>query len=259
VPDLPHRPDARRGTSWQKPSMNAESAKIVPFSTTNKRDWKWHRDRIAAAWGKQVESIVETGQMLIEAKDELAHGSYEAMVQSKLPFSKSTARRLKAIAENEIIANRAHVHALPPSWGTLYELTKIPPEILMEKLKDGSIHPKLERKDVRAMRPDIKPKTARATREELVAAIQANPNAKQKEAAAALGVSHGMYQRTRNELIGSGEIAGTPTLAELHERMVALARELPREAQIRAVMMFASDLGLNTRDWISTMTIGKRK
>jgi hypothetical protein len=44
---------------------------VVPLA--NKRDWKWHRDRIAGAWGKQVESIVETGQAIIDAKAELDH------------------------------------------------------------------------------------------------------------------------------------------------------------------------------------------
>jgi hypothetical protein len=234
----------------------AVSAKVVPLN--NKRDWKWHRDRIAGAWGKQVESIIETGQCLIDAKEELDHGAFEAMVQSKLPFVPNTARRLKIIAEHEIISNRAHAHALPASWMTLYELTKLPPEILIAKLKDGSIHPKLERKDVRAMRPGAKDKPTPPTREELIAAIQKNPNANQRDAAEALGVSLGMYQRTRNELIGSGEINGALTIEDLRERLAALLRHLPKETRMTEINRTMKAVDLNIHDWVSTMTIGKK-
>ena len=138
---------------------------VVPLA--NKRDWKWHRDRIASAWGKQVESIIETGQHLIQAKEELNHGAFEAMVQSKLPFAPRTAQRLMNIAAHPVISNATHASLLPASWMTLYELARLPNEILMAKFKDGSIHPKLERKDVRAMRPDAKTKRKTATRDEL--------------------------------------------------------------------------------------------
>lgn len=183
-------------------------------SLPNKRDWKWHRDRIAAAWGKQVESIIETGQMLIEAKEELPHGSFEAMVQSELPFKCATATKLRLIAKHPIISNPSHAKGLPASWNTLYELTRLPQDQLLTKLKNGSIHPKIERKDVRAMRPGIEEKPPRASREELIAAIQKDPMANQRDAAAALGVSLGVYQRTRNELIGSGQIKANPLPAE---------------------------------------------
>jgi hypothetical protein len=232
------------------------SAKVVPLN--NKRDWKWHRDRIAGAWGKQVESIIETGQCLIEAKAELDHGAFEAMVQSKLPFTPGTARRLKTIAEHQIISNQAHAPVLPASWMTLYELTKLSPEILLAKLKDGSIHPKLERKDVRAMRPGAKDKPTPATRDELIAAIQKNPNANQRDAAEVLGVSLGMYQRTRNELIGGGEISGALTIEDLRERTAALLRQLPKDQRMSEISRIISAVDLNIRDWVSTMTIKKR-
>lgn len=223
----------------------------------NKRDWKWHRDRIAAAWGKQVESIIETGQYLIEAKEELGHGSYEAMVQSKLPFAKNTAHRLKAIAEHDVLSKVAHVPLLPPSWGTLYELTKLPNDVLIARLKDGSIHPKLERKDVRAMRPDAKDKPEQATREELIAAILKDPLANQRDAAAELGVSLGRYQRTRNELIGGGEIKmlppsdGDPQAQrdEMRRSYVTFLQTLTKEEQVEEIKkMVRKELGWTTKE-----------
>jgi transposase len=203
-------------------------------SLPNKRDWKWHRDRIAAAWSKQVESIIETGQALIDAKEELEHGSFEAMIQSELPFGRRAAQMLMKIIRNPILSNAKHASHLPPSWMTLHELAKLPDEILMAKLKDGSIHPKLERKDVRAMRPDVKDRPQRATREELIAAIQADPLANQRDAAAALGVSVGTYQRTRNELIGSGQIKNSSP----RQAYLDFIHSLPKEEQVQEVSTF---------------------
>jgi hypothetical protein len=108
---------------------------------------KWTK-RIAAVWQKGVEAILETGRLLIEAKAALDHGQFKAMVQLKLPFTPRTAQRLMEIARNPVISNATHASLLPPSWMTLHELTKVPDEILVAKIKDGVITPKLERKDV---------------------------------------------------------------------------------------------------------------
>ena len=47
------------------------------------------------------------------------------MVASELPFGDRTARRLMAIARDPRISNRTHASLLPPSWMTLFELTKL--------------------------------------------------------------------------------------------------------------------------------------
>ena len=125
------------------------TADIIPIQ--NKRDWKFHVTRITASWGKQVPSIIETGKHIIEAKAELAGASFRAMVQKELPFEKSTAYALIAIAEHPVLSSVQHVGRLPPSWGTLYQLTKLDHDFLAAALKDGTINPKTERKDVTQM------------------------------------------------------------------------------------------------------------
>jgi N6-adenosine-specific RNA methylase IME4 len=105
-------------------------------------------ERITAAWRSTVEGIFAVGRLLSEAKDELAHGDFEAMIEADLPFKPSTARRLMIISSDERLSNRAHVHALPPHWGTLYELTKLPDNVFHAKLAAGQIWPEMQRKDV---------------------------------------------------------------------------------------------------------------
>lgn len=54
------------------------------------------------------------------------------------------------LAGHPIVSNRAHVPDLPASWGTLYELTKVPADVLKTAIKDGRVHPKMEKKEVAA-------------------------------------------------------------------------------------------------------------
>lgn len=219
----------------------------------NKHDWKWHRDHIKEAWGKdQVEAIIEVGRRLILAKKELGHGSYEAMVKTELPFGRDAARQYRMIAEHHIISNGDHGRHLPPSWRTIYQLTKLPDDILLSGLKDGTINPKIQRKDVAAMKPNAVAKPSAATDEELVAAIRADPDANQRDAAAALGVSLGMYQRTRRALLAP------LTVDELRERYAALVLPLPKDKRWDELTNLIHACGMNQRDWVTTMTIGKK-
>lgn len=119
---------------------------LVPASTRQE-----HVFRIAEAWRCAVESIIETGSRLIEAKGALKHGEFEIMVRNELPFSESTARKLMRIASHPIIGNRAHVNDFPASWGTLYELSKLTPEDLEHAIEHGVVNSKMERKDAIAL------------------------------------------------------------------------------------------------------------
>jgi hypothetical protein len=58
-----------------------------------------------------------------------------------------TARRLMAVAQHPVIAKGTHASLLPPSWTTLYELTRLPEETLEAKIAEGVIHAGIERKD----------------------------------------------------------------------------------------------------------------
>jgi len=108
-------------------------------------------ERIKAASNKQVESIIETGRVLIEAKEQLGHGRFGDMFKQKpkvVPFGWSTADKLMKIAEHPILSNSENFPKLPPSWGMLFQLTTLPDDVLLAMLADGTIHPELECKEV---------------------------------------------------------------------------------------------------------------
>ena len=102
--------------------------------------------RIAGAWRKSAEAILETGRLLREAKDSPPHGAFLAMIETDLPFGARTTQMLMKIADDPRLANTNHGSLLPPSWRTLYELTKLTDEQFEAKLSTGGIHSEMERR-----------------------------------------------------------------------------------------------------------------
>jgi hypothetical protein len=70
-------------------TMTIEAPMTMTTSITAERT-QW-ADRISAAWQKSVDSIIETGRLLIAAKAGMQHGEWGIMVESDLPFNRQTA------------------------------------------------------------------------------------------------------------------------------------------------------------------------
>lgn len=101
-------------------------------------------DYVAEPWQAAVGSIVETGRRLLVAKERVGHGKWLDAVEL-MPFSKTTASRLMQIATHPDLANDAHVHHLPPSWGTLAILAQLPEGEIPKRIEAGEITPELDR------------------------------------------------------------------------------------------------------------------
>jgi hypothetical protein len=139
----PRRSSNRRNSQVRNPASTLRA---------NGRSREEYAILITGAWQKKIESYLEVGAYLIDAKAKLP-GEYEAMIESDLPFDKSTARRLKIIAEHPILSDRAYTHALPARWMTLYLLSQLPSETLVALIEDGTVSPKLQQKDAIALLP----------------------------------------------------------------------------------------------------------
>src|ERR1700689_795655 len=104
--------------------------------------------QINACWRASFEGILEAGRLLNAAKDALAHGEFQKMLDTELQFRPRTAQRLMAISADERITNATHASHLPTAWTTLYELTTLDDEQFEAGIKTGKINPDMERKDV---------------------------------------------------------------------------------------------------------------
>jgi Protein of unknown function (DUF3102) len=105
---------------------------------------------VTEPWQNAVESIVETGRRLIEAKQRIGHGLWLDAV-ALMPFSEGAARKLMLIAKHPDLSNRSHVNALPASWGTLYALSQLPEGEIPRRIEAGEITPELERRQAEDM------------------------------------------------------------------------------------------------------------
>jgi hypothetical protein len=123
----------------------------VKPNTSNSHGWKYYADEINKTWHKGAAVFIQCGQLLIDAKAELQSDAFNAMVKNKLAFDRSVGAKLMLIAANQTLC--AHGHKLPPCWTTLYELSKLPDEILKAKFTDNTINPGMQRADALRLKP----------------------------------------------------------------------------------------------------------
>jgi len=107
-------------------------------------------------WTNALEATVAVGRRLNEAKEALPHGEYEAMVTNDLPFSTSTARKLREIAAF-VDEGKVPLDRLPEAMGTLYAIATLPEETRQQALDAGTIHPEVTRAEVQALKPPARP------------------------------------------------------------------------------------------------------
>ena len=72
------------------------------------------------------------------------------------PFGQRTAEMLMAIANHPILSNPKFVSNLPPSWGTLYEMTRLPEQELETLIENGTINADIRRCDVEAIADEVR-------------------------------------------------------------------------------------------------------
>jgi hypothetical protein len=119
--------------------------------TSNVRSRSEFVELINTELKKGPESIIRTGQLFIEAKDELPHGEFGKMwLKKEVHVGQRMAQKYMAIAANRTltsIANRDS-HLLPSSVNTLHLLAVLPEEQLAERHQRGEIVPELQTKRV---------------------------------------------------------------------------------------------------------------
>ena len=202
--------------------------------------------RINAQWQKSVEGIIGVGRQLLAAKEACEHGEfarlfkgYASAVKEPVPFSLNTAERLMRIARHPVLANSAHVHTLPQSWGTLYELLHLDDDTLAAGIKAGEITPEMTRSQAAALRTDPVEKPKRLPHEEMTEAIK---NAITKFAGQLTGQEQYAYVRRRvdelmkflselesqnetNDGSATGKISAESVAVTLHDAISRAMRE----------------------------------
>ena len=109
--------------------------------------------RIRSSLERSVEAILDTGRLLQAAKDELPHGQFLVAVELA-GLSPRMTQMFLSVAANEAIAEantKRVTYSLPPSIGTLYELSRLEPDVLHDALESGNIHAGVTRQQAKAL------------------------------------------------------------------------------------------------------------
>lgn len=136
--------------------------------------------KITASWRKGWESVIETGQWLIDAKKEHGHGKFlrlfkghENAVSAPVPFGERYGEMLIAVASNGVLSNPKHASDLPQSASTLYELAKLDDEQIVAGIKAGEITTETTRAEASALRADPVEKPVMPAHEQMADAVEA--------------------------------------------------------------------------------------
>lgn len=143
--------------------MNKPIAKNISYTKKNLTEYA---TKIATAWHKATESILEVGRLLLDAKEELSVVEFRelkrGLIEARI-MSPSTLSKLQRIAGNAILTKPDYQELLPPSYETLYQLSGHEDQTLEEKILEGKITNRTQQGDVRSIFADPAAKPSSST------------------------------------------------------------------------------------------------
>lgn len=96
---------------------------------------------IGQSWHKAVESIIETSNLLYKYKQKKnIWNPLQKMLIERGIMHESVISMLVGIGGNALLVNEDNFHLLPPSYNTLYQLSKLDEGVLEEKISCGDVH-----------------------------------------------------------------------------------------------------------------------
>lgn len=119
------------------------------------------RARIESAWQKSVQSVIEVGNLVKQAKEQL--GVSYTLLETELPFSSTVAAFLIKIAENPVLSNPAYHARLPNGYNTLYYLASVDEKQLVQQIENGEITPNFTLASAKSLREALPKKSTSTT------------------------------------------------------------------------------------------------
>jgi Protein of unknown function (DUF3102) len=119
-----------------------KSGEVVP--RRSEAEWA---DVIRADLARSVQGIIDAGQHLAQAKEQVGHGGWSEWLKDRLAMNPQAAQRLMAVARNPVLSNASHATFLPASSYALYVLSRASDGQLTKAIEAGVITPDMERRD----------------------------------------------------------------------------------------------------------------
>ena len=104
---------------------------------------------IRTLWEEAAESFLTIGRWLNKARETLAHGEWQRLVEQELPFDRNRAYQLRAVA-TMVDTGRVLEEELPTSSATAYEFASLDAGALERAKREGVLRPDVKRPEVKA-------------------------------------------------------------------------------------------------------------
>jgi hypothetical protein len=112
---------------------------------------------------QHVKRIFETGRAFQAAREELGYRGYGELFEDNSRrvrgFNEDRAGKLRTIAAKRVLSIPANLRKLPAVEVILFELSKLPDNVLQAAFDDGRIHPEMTGKDVEAIKRKLRNET----------------------------------------------------------------------------------------------------
>ena len=106
---------------------------------------------ITSSWNKVAMSIIEVGRQLNEAQNDLSKIEFRQLkreLEDQRIMSNSTITKLRMIANNVVLTREENQKYLPPSYETLYLLSRIDENDLSEAFENQLISTETQRNNI---------------------------------------------------------------------------------------------------------------
>jgi hypothetical protein len=139
-------------------SITTNDSDSNPILAQPPKDLNYYRAELTGLWRKTVEDIIATGRVFSQAKNDLTPDEYKDLM-AEFGFERSIAARLRAIYHCLLGVDNYLQNRLPASVSTIYEMSKVGPELLEAKLRRGEWSTTTTRADIVPRKPKpAKPK-----------------------------------------------------------------------------------------------------
>lgn len=138
-------------------------------------------DEISGAWHRACESIIHVGSLCASARIDLKPADLK-ILKSKLRMNDATFSKLIKISQDSRITDQSNQSYLPPSYGTLYELTHLTDDEFRTGIADGIVRPDMQRKDVESLRTSTVKKATTKPKPVVLITISATDDLSEEDA-----------------------------------------------------------------------------
>lgn len=110
-----------------------------------------YAEEIGRLWTQAQQHFLAIGRYLLQARERIGEGEWEAMVRDDLPFGRAVAHQLRSVAAM-VEAGLVPEAKLPRSYATAYQIATLTPDERERAAGEGLLRPDVTRPEITAFK-----------------------------------------------------------------------------------------------------------